>query len=256
MKIPRRYSAMRGRERMIIVTPVPSGVINAATISITMNAYRKFLLQNPAFAIPKSDRTFMNIGSMKLVPVANIAMRTNDMNSLISKNTAASSADVYDVMSFNVNGISTKNAKTHPVKKRTADGSIAFARVLFSCLYNAGDRYDMTLYKRNGSDIKNAKNSEICICMKNAFNGFVISSSIPSGKSMRWRNPKNWNAIEPVDGIGTNKTAPKISTLWMLKMKKKVNSVVNMIIHGKTACFILSSSLSINKIACTITLLF
>jgi hypothetical protein len=67
--------------RIIIVTPLPSGVTIAAKIKKKRNEYLQFSFQKLGLIIPRELKRTMNIGNIKTVPIPNIRRRTIETNS-------------------------------------------------------------------------------------------------------------------------------------------------------------------------------
>ncbi len=63
IKIPRKYSNNIGIETNHMVRPLPSGVITAPKITISINAYLKFLNQNLLSIKPVNDKTYISNGN-------------------------------------------------------------------------------------------------------------------------------------------------------------------------------------------------
>jgi len=142
---PARYSPVKGRSNINIVIPVPSGVIIAEKIVKNKIIYRHLLCQKAPSTTPKKESKIINKGRRNIIPMANIKLTMELINSSTPKKGVAPIAVAYGKSILKERGITKKYAKRQPTKKSTLEGKIDFNTAFFSFSRRAGERYFITL---------------------------------------------------------------------------------------------------------------
>src|SRR3990170_3458316 len=219
-----------GSATIIIVTPLPSGVIAAPNKRIAIEASLQCFLQKSGPTTPRTDRPYMTTGSSNATPNARLERRTKSRNSSSSRNGWAPMATAMLYRKENVRGRMTKKAIATPERKRRTTGRETRTISRRSFGFSAGATNRQNSYVEIGDVTTSARNRAILNWTSTGAHGVRTTGITDVGRSQALTARKNCWAIPSwkfSEGRGSHPEKPNRETRWKLNVRKKTNETRN-----------------------------
>src|SRR3972149_2422522 len=215
-----------GRETIIIVIPLPSGVMKAPKTKIAIAAYRQFLRHVSGRTMPRAERPYMITGSSKATPKARLKRRMKSRNSWSWKRVSTPRPRAMSYRNRIVKGRRRGKATATPPRKRRTTGTDTRTMSRLSLGLKAGATNAQNSYVRSGEITMTARNIAILNWTTTASHGVRMTDRTSGGIRKFFTATRNWDAMTSAglnQGTGSQIWRPMIPC-WKLNVMNTTNA--------------------------------